>query len=407
MSKGILDGVKVVEFGHFLLVPTATAILGDWGADVIKVENFKTGGDPQRFPSAIEGQPPPDDIKPSMWFHYFNRNKRSIGLDLKTDYGKDILYKLVEWADVFTTNFDPRAIASLKADYETLSKINPQIIYCQCSGFGTDGPDKDKPGFDYAAWWARSGMMDRIAEPGAAPRPNRPGMGDNLCSPGIAGAIAAALYYREKTGVAQKVDLNLYHMAVWGMQYDIGTALHQGVNLNQTDRNTVTNALWNCYLAKDGKWIMLVMPQTDRYWPSLCQAIGKPEWVTDERFDSHAKRMDQNLFLIPAFEEIIEGKTSTEWEQVAQQFDLVLGRIQSPLEVASDPQAWENGFFTELEYTPGVKFKAINSPIKFSQTPAEIRTIAPELGGNTEEILVELNYPWNKIAAMKDAGAII
>ncbi|MBM3132916.1 MAG: CoA transferase, partial [Chloroflexi bacterium] len=342
MSNGVLEGVKAVEFGHFLLVPTAMAILGDWGADVIKIENFKTGGDPQRFAAAIEGQPPPDDIKPSLWFHYFNRNKRSIGLDLTTDRGREVLYRLVKEADVFATNFDPGAVAKLKADYDTLSQINPRIIYCQCTGYGSAGPDADKPGFDYTAWWARSGMMDRIAEPGAPPRPNRPGMGDNLCSPGIAGAIAAALYCREKTGQAQKIEMSLYHMAVWGLQYDIGTALHQSVNLNRTDHKTVTNALWNCYRTRDDKWLMLVMPQTDRYWPSFCRAIDRPEWVDDPRFNSHAKRMTENLALIGAIEEIIAGRTAADWELAAREFDLVLGRIQTPMEVACDPQAWEN-----------------------------------------------------------------
>jgi len=406
MSEGIFEGVRVVEFGHFLLVPTATAILGDWGADVIKIENFKAGGDPQRWSASIEGQPPPDDIKPTMWYHYFNRNKRSLGLDVKADRGREILYKLVESADVFATNFDARAVKELKLDYDTLSSINPRIIYCQCTGYGIAGPDKDKPGFDYAAFWARSGMMDRIAAPDTPPRPNRPGMGDNLCSPGIAGAIAAALYYREKKGVAQKIDINLYHMGVWGLQYDIGTALHQGVNLRQTDRTKVANALWNCYLTKDNRWLMLVMPQTDRYWPSLCEAIGKPEWKDDPRFDSHMKRIEQNLTLIPALEEIIASKTATEWEAIAQNFDLVLGRVQTPLEVASDPQAWENNFFVELEYSPGVRFKAINSPINFSKTPGSIRSIGPELGQDTEEILAELDYDWEDITALKNEGVI-
>jgi len=407
MTKGAFEGVKIIEFGHFLLVPTATAILADWGADVIKIENFKAGGDPTRFPQAIEGQAPPADIKPSMWFHYFNRNKRGIGLNVMTDHGREIIYKLVEKADVFATNFDPRAIEKARVDYDTLRKINPRLIYCQCSGYGTAGPDRHKPGFDYAAWWARSGMMDRISAPGEGLRPQRPGLGDNLASPGIAGAIAAALYCRERTGIAQKVEINLYHMAVWGLQFDIGTALHQGVNLQQTDRRTVTNALWNCYKAKDGKWIMLVMPQTDRYWPSFCKAVGKPEWEKDPRFDSHVKRMGQNLFLIAAVDEIIAGKTAAEWEAIAQQLDLVLGRIQTPLEVASDPQAWENDFFTELEYAPGVRFKAINSPIKFSETPATIRSLAPELGQHTEEILLELGYTWDDLAKLKNEGAIL
>jgi crotonobetainyl-CoA:carnitine CoA-transferase CaiB-like acyl-CoA transferase len=407
MVEGALQGVKIVEFGHFLLVPTATAILADWGAEVIKVENFKAGGDPVRFPQAIEGQSPPADIEPSMWFHYFNRNKRGMGLNVMTESGRAILYKLVEKADVFATNFDPRAIEKGRVDYDTLRQLNPGLIYCQCSGYGTAGPDRHKPGFDYAAWWARSGMMDRISAPDHEPRPQRPGLGDNLASPAIAGAIAAALFCRERTGVGQKIELNLYHLAVWGLMFDVGTALHQGVNLRQTDRRTVTNALWNCYKAGDGKWIMLVMPQTDRYWPAFCQAIGKPEWERDPRYESHAKRIEQNLTLIAALDQVMAGKSAAEWESIAQEFDLVLGRIQTPLEVAHDPQAWENGFFGEMEYRPGVKFKIVNSPVKFSQTPAGIRSLAPELGQHTEEILLELGYTWDDMARLKDEGAIL
>jgi len=407
MPNGAFDGVRIIEFGHFLLVPTATAILADWGADVIKVENFKAGGDPVRFPQAIEGQAPPADIKPSMWFHYFNRNKRGLGLNVMSDQGRNIMYRLVERADVFATNFDPRAIEKARMDYETLREINPRLIYCQCSGYGTAGPDRHKPGFDYAAWWARSGMMDRISAPDEDPRPQRPGLGDNLSSPAIAGAIAAALYCRERTGVAQKIELSLYHLAVWGLMFDVGSALHQHVNLRQTNRKTVTNALWNCYRAADGKWIMLVMPQTDRYWPAFCKAIGRPEWEKDSRFDSHSKRIEQNNTLIAALDDVIAGKTSGEWEEVAREFDLVLGRIQTPLEVAGDPQAWENDFFSEMEYGPGIRFKIVNSPVKFSETPASIRTVAPELGQHTEEILLDLGYGWDEITDLKKDGTII
>jgi len=330
-----------------------------------------------------------------------------MGLNVMTERGREILYKLVETADVFATNFDPRAIEKAKADYETLRKVNPRLIYCQCSGYGTAGPDRHKPGFDYAAWWARSGMMDRISGPGEGLRPQRPGLGDNLASPGIAGAIAAALYCREKTGVAQKVEMNLYHMAVWGLMFDVGTALHQGVNLRQTDRKAVTNAMWNCYEAKDGKWIMLVMPQTDRYWPAFCKAVEKPEWENDPKLDSHMKRMEQNLTLIAEMDEIIATKTAAEWEAIAQEFDLVLGRIQTPLEVANDPQAWENDFFAELEYAPGLSFKTVNSPFKFSETPASVRTLAPELGQHTEEILLSLGYTWDDMAGLKNEGVIL
>jgi len=405
MAEGAFQGVKVIEFGHFLLVPMATAILADFGADVIKIENPK-GGEPARFPIPVENVAPPADF-PYLWFHEFNRGKRDIALDVNKERGREVLYKLVETADVFATNFDPRFVERVKADYDTISKINSKIIYCQCTGYGALGPDRDKPGFDYAALWARSGIMDRVSEPGAAPRPQRPGLGDNLCSVAIAGAIGSALFVRERTGVGQKVELNLYQFGVWGIMFDIIAALHIGEQIHQTDRRNVSNAMWNTYQTKDGRWVILVMPQSDRWWPQFCQAMGKPEWEKDPRFDTHMKRMEQNLTLIPMVEEIMASKTSAEWEEIIKQYDLVGATIQTPLEVVKDPQAWENDFFTEIEHPSGVKVKLLQTPIKFSKTPASVRSVAPELGQHTEEILLELNYTWDDIAELKSQGIIL
>jgi len=405
MAEGAFQGVKVIEFGHFLLVPMATAILADFGADVIKIENPK-GGEPARFPIPVENVAPPADF-PYLWFHEFNRGKRDIALDVNKERGREVLYKLVETADVFATNFDPRFVERVKADYDTISKINSKIIYCQCTGYGALGPDRDKPGFDYAAFWARSGIMDRVSEPGAAPRPQRPGLGDNLCSVAIAGAIGSALFVRERTGVGQKVELNLYQFGVWGIMFDIIAALHIGEQIHQTDRRNVSNAMWNTYQTKDGRWVILVMPQSDRWWPQFCQAMGKPEWEKDPRFDTHMKRMEQNLTLIPMVEEIMASKTSAEWEEIIKQYDLVGATIQTPLEVVKDPQAWENDFFTEIEHPSGVKVKLLQTPIKFSKTPASVRSVAPELGQHTEEILLELNYTWDDIAELKSQGIIL
>ena len=405
MAEGAFQGVKVIEFGHFLLVPMATAILADLGADVIKVENPK-GGEPARFPIPVENVAPPADF-PYLWFHEFNRGKRDIALDVNKERGREVLYKLVETADVFATNFDPRFVERVKADYDTLSKINPRLIYCQCTGYGTLGPDRDKPGFDYAAFWARSGIMDRVSEPGAAPRPQRPGLGDNLCSVAIAGAIGSALFVRERTGVGQKVELNLYQFGVWGIMFDIIAALHIGEQIRQTDRRNVSNAMWNTYQTKDGRWVIFVMPQSDRWWPQFCQAMSRPEWEKDPKFDTHMKRMEQNLTLIPMVEEIMASKTSAEWDEIIKQYDLVGATIQTPLEVAKDPQAWENNFFAEIEHPSGVKVKLLQTPIKFSKTPASIRSVAPELGQHTEEILLESDYTWDDIAELKSQGIIL
>jgi crotonobetainyl-CoA:carnitine CoA-transferase CaiB-like acyl-CoA transferase len=404
LLDGALEGVKVIEFGHFVFVPAATAILADWGADVIKIEN-PTGGDPARFPQSVEDWVPPPGV--GLGLESFNRNKRSLALDVTKERGKEVLHKLVQSADVFATNFDSRAIEKAKADYDTLREVNPRLIYCQCTGYGTRGPDRYKPGFDYAAFWARSGIMDRISAPGAEPRPLRTALGDSLASPAVAGAIAVAMFARERTEIGQKIEFSLYHFGVWGLTYDIQAALVTGKQIRQTNRRNVSNALWNCYQAKDGKWLVLIMPQTDRYWSRFCQAIGRPEWEKHPRFDSHQKRMRENLTLIPAVEEIIATKTAAEWEEISKEYDLVLGRVQTPLEVTNDPQAWENDFFSEIDHPRLGPFKLIQSPIKFSKTPATIRSAAPELGQHTEEVLLELGYAWDDIAELKRKGTIL
>ncbi len=250
-------------------------------------------------------------------------------------------------------------------------------------------------------------MMDRISTD-ADPRPQRAGLGDNQVAPCIAGAISAALYAREKTGIGQKVEVNLYHFAVFGAAFDIGAALNVGVNIPKTDRTRVTNFMWNVYKTKDKKWIMFVMPQTDLFWDRFCRAIGKPEWEKDERFNSHQKRIAQNMYLIPEMDKIAATKTATEWDQIARDFDIVLGWVQTPLDVANDPQAYENGFFEEVtEPASNYKFKMIHSPVTFSETPGTIRTLAPELGQDTETVLMDYGYSWDELSAMKEQGVII
>jgi len=405
LAQEALQGIRIVEFGIFQLAPVATALLGDLGAEVIKIENPR-GGDPSRYPQPVEDLPAPD-APPSLWFDQFNHNKKSVAVDPNTERGREILYKLVQTADVFITNFDPRFVERVKADYESLREINPRLIYVQCSGYGIHGPDKYKPGFDYAAFWARSGLMDRIAEPGGIPRAQRPGMGDNMASLAVGGAVGTALFVRERTGVGQKIDFSLYHFGVWALAFDTLAALHMGRQIRQTDRKIVTNALWNCYKTKDERWIMLVMPQTDRYWPQFCRAIGKPEWENDPRFDSHLKRTQENLTLIPALDEIMATKTAGEWETIAQEFDLIFGRIQTPLEVVKDPQTWENNFFAEADHPSGVKVNFVRSPVQYSEMPATIKSCGPELGQNTEELLLELDYTWDDIADLKSQGVIL
>ena len=403
MTNGALQGLRVIEMGSYVAIPTACTFLGDWGADVIKIEDPK-GGDPTRGFRNLENIMI-GDINPMM--EQFNRNRRSLALDTKHEQSCQVLHKLVQSADVFATNFRPRHLKTIKADYDSLSMINPNLIYCLFSGYGSSGRDKDKPAFDYSAFWARSGVMDRLTEPGGVPRPARPGFGDNVSSIAIAGAIAAALFARERTGEGQLIELNLYQIGVWVSNVDIQVALHYEQEINQSDRKASTNPLWNYYKAKDGKWIMLVMPQTDLVWPAFCEAIGKPEMASDVELDSHEKRIQKHKTLIPMIDDVVSGKTSSDWEEIFERHGLIYDIVRSPLDVASDPQAWENDFFAEIDHPGFNKLKVVQNPIKFSKTPSSLKSCAPELGQHTEEVLLELGYTWNDIVEFKNTGIIL
>jgi len=400
MSKGALEGVKVIELGHMVALPSACAVLADSGAEVIKIENPK-GGDPLRGAMQIE------DLRADIpvWFENANRNKRSITLDVTQERSHAIICKLLEQADVFATNYEVSLLERINCDYETLSKINPKIIYALLTGYGTKGPDKGKPGFDYAAFWARSGIMDRIAEPNSDPRPQRAGLGDNLVSLAVSGAIGTALFTRERTGVGQKIDLSLYQVGVWGLGFDIEAALHFGKEMSRTDRKSVTNPIWNVYQTKDEKWMQFVMAQTDMYWPAFCRAIERTELI--EQYDSHEKRMQANITLIQIIEETMATKTFEEWDEILKQNDVIYGVVQSPLDVINDQQALDNKFFAEIDHPVVGKFKCIESPINYSKTPASIRTAAPALGQHTEEVLLDLGYSWDDISELKSHGAIL
>jgi len=405
MADGAFQNVRVIEFGHAIAVPACCAILADWGADVIRVE-FPQGGDQTRGVFALE-QVVLADSDPRIWYEQINRNKRATAIDLRTDSGRKVLHKLVEHADVFATNYRVALLDEVGADYETLSRINPKLVYALFTGYGTAGPDKDEPGFDYTAFWARSGIMDRVSEPGAAPRPVRPGLGDNLSSGYVVSAISAALFCRERTGLGQKVELSLYQVSVWGMNWDIEPALQLGQEINRTDRTKVNNPLWNCYRTKDDHWIQIVMIQTDRYFPVFCKAVGRDDWLNDSKFDSHEKRMQQNMTLIPMMDELFASKTKQEWIETFRGHDVVYGFASSPLDVVKDPQAWANEFFVEVDHPLTGRIKYVASPVRFSKTPACVRSCAPELGQHTEEVLLEHDYTWDDISELKRQGAIL
>lgn len=399
--SGPLKGLKVVEMGIWVAAPATGAVLGDWGAEVVKVEN-PLGGDPVRglMAMGVAFEPP---INPSLELD--NRNKRSVAVNVQTPEGSAVVKRLLRDADVFVTNLRRNALQRAGLTYEDVRQENPRLIYAALSGYGTRGPEKDRAGFDYAAFWARAGAMASLGEPEGPPPTQRPAMGDHPAGLSLAGAICAALYHRERTGEGQEVHLSLFQAGLWMMATDIEVCLVTGMGSAPTGR-MVPNPLWNHYKAKDEKWFHLVMLQPDRYWKGFCEAIARPDLVSDERYATVFTRAQHSLEFIALLDSIFATKTRAEWGEIFDRFDLVWGPVQSVAEVVRDPQARALGAFAKVPHRTGQEIEVVRSPIEFSATPASVRHAAPELGEHTEEVLLEHGYTWEDIAALKEKGAI-
>ena len=404
---GILEGIKVVDMGHVVAIPSAGAILADWGAEVNKIEPL--GGEMARGIKRAGGA---DRVKQYdggevHWiFQMLNRNKRGMAIDLKREAGVDILYKLVQSSDVFVSNYRSSALKRLKLDYTSLSKIKPDLIYAVLTGYGTVGPDKDERGFDYSAAWARSGMQYLIGEPGSPPPPQRAGMMDMTAAAYAVTGILAALLHREKTGRGQELELSLYHTGVWSLATDIQSAL-MGTPIPKHDRTKAPNPIWNSYRTKDDRWFWLAILQSDIQWPDFCRAIERPELENDPRFNTMGAREQNREELIRILDDIFVSKNMEEWEKHLRENNCIYGRVQAPLEVTTDPQALANDFFAEIHHPIGGEMKLVTTPVNFYQNPASIRTPAPEIGQHTEEILLDLGYSRDDIAQLKEQEVIL
>ena len=280
---GILEGVRIIDMGHFVAVPSAGAVLADWGADVIKVEPLT--GEPQRAMVTLATLLAKEGGGVGWRFEVHNRNKKSLAVDLTKDSGREILYRLVKRSDVFMSNYEIASLRRLKMDYATLSSLNPSLVYAVLTGYGTQGPMRNERGFDFTAAWARSGIQHLLSQPGGPPPQQRGGMLDRTVGMHMVAGILAALLHREKTGKGQEVEFSLYHSGVWTLAADLQVALG-GQPVRIEDRTKLTNPLRNTYRCQDGRWLQLAMLQVDLHWSGFCRAIERPDLENDPRFST-------------------------------------------------------------------------------------------------------------------------
>ena len=400
-----LEGVRVLEVAIYAFVPSAAAILADWGADVLKVEH-PVLGDPGRN-TAAWGVPASVDGVSHLW-EVANRGKRAMTLDIATPEGKDVLLKLVDESDVFVTNFLPPARRKLGIEPEDIMARNPRIIYARGSAQGPRGELAERGGFDAISYWGRSGASVGVTPPEhefPLTMPG-PGFGDLQSGVAMAGGITAALYRRERTGEGVVVDVSLMSMGLWAMGMTIsGTSVLDADALPHQYHAESANPVSNTYRTKDDEFISLAFLQSDRYWAEFCVLIDKLDWLADERFTDSAARAENRTACIELLDELFAEKTLDEWQELLSQQDGQWDVLLPAGQVQHDPQAQANGYVQRVQHDGAGKIVLVPAPAQFDgEVPALGK--APTLGAHTDDVLRSQGLDDDAIAELRARGVI-
>ena len=404
---GPMKGLKVLDWTMYQFGPVAASMLGDMGADVIKIE--APDGDIGRAVARMSSRPIALAGDRNAYFETCNRNKRGIAINLKTQEGRDIVYKLVEEADVFIENYRKGIPERLGMGYDTLRKINPRLIYGSGSGYGPVGPDSAKPSLD-GCGQARSGLM--VAATG--PSQTEPSYVSGAVSDQMGGIIlclgvVSALHARDQTGVGQRVDVSHLSSTMWLQGLAVSMQMLSGYHYGPMDRKNPMNPLVNAYECADGRWIQFMSAQFQRYWPDFATALGLEDLIDDPRVGTIRGMAAGSPELTAVIAERFKTKPVDEWIEILNGYeDLIFAKVQTIEELEHDPQVVANNYITGFHHPVIGDVKMCNFPVTFSQTPAGVWKEAPELGQDTEAILIdELGYDWDDIGKLQEAGAIL
>ncbi|GAB91783.1 CaiB/BaiF CoA transferase family protein [Gordonia rhizosphera] len=404
-----MEGVRILEVAQFTFVPAAGAVLADWGASIVKIEHAEKGDAQRGLVRVLGYDAGGSSFSPIM--EGPNRGKRSVGLALERPESRPVLEELVRNSDVFLTNFLPNARGKLGITLEDIRAINPDIIYVSGSGFGTEGPDCEKGGYDSTAFWARGGSAFGTT-PGGADRVSfmpAGAYGDNIGGMTIAGGIAAALYGRAMTGETSELDVSLLAVGAWATQFTVNMALMRGEALpaQSAQRRSAAagNPLSGAYRTADGRWIQLSMLQAGRYWPEFCRAIGHDELVDDERFATDALISQNHADAMDIFAVVISTQPLEHWRAALKDIRGQWAVVQDSWEIGNDEALIANGRITEVLDAEGNPRKLVANPVKFDNTSVDV-TRAPAFAEHTDEVLRELGFDDDQLIALKVAGAV-
>jgi crotonobetainyl-CoA:carnitine CoA-transferase CaiB-like acyl-CoA transferase len=399
-----LEGIRVIDWTIWQQGPVCSAMLGDLGAEVIKIEE-RERGDPGRGMLKMSGVSLAD--RPNFYFEANNRNKKSLTLDLKKPVAREIVYGLVTKADVFVQNFRLGVADRLGLDYDTLRRHNPRLIYASATGYGPEGPEAADPSFDQLGL-ARSGIMLAVGEPDMPPLQIAGGIADQMGAIMLAYGVLAALLARERFGVGQQVDASHLGSMTFLQGLSVAARLMMGFAIPRMPRKYAANPLWNHYCCGDGKWICLGMLQPDRYWADFCRALGRSELAQDERFVNLKARAANAGAAVEALDEIFATKPRDEWINILRAGgDFIFTVVNSVDELPDDPQVRANDYVVDFDHPQFGKTQVVGIPVRLRETPGRVRSPAPEFGQHTEEVLTDLlGYSWEQIAVLKDQEVI-
>jgi len=393
-----LEGIRIVEVASFVAAPSGGALLADLGAEVIKVEvpegelyrhtKPHMGG----YKSDFDGAPP---------FEMDNRGKRSLALDLQQPEARAALQRVIARADVVLTNLLPARQKKYGLDPESLRARQPALIHATLNGYGVRGEEANAPAFDYTAYWARTGMMDMFRAPDAIPAFLRPGVGDHAAGVSLVAGILAALRVRDRTGEGQAIEVSLLQMGLYIQGNDWANVLATQQSPPMHDRREPRNPLWNYYATADQRWIMLVMVESQRYWPNVCRALGLEALERDARFAGPVERYRNSRALVEAIDGVFAKRTQAEWEAELPHHGLIWSPVRRMHEVIDDPQVRAMGYFSTVSHPKLGSFESVGPPFRMSGHAMPANRPAPELGADNEAVLREAGLDADEIAKLR------
>ncbi|PLK26726.1 carnitine dehydratase [Novosphingobium sp. TH158] len=403
-----MKGIRILEVAQFTFVPAAGGILADWGADVIKIEH-PLRGDTQRGFINMGGVPVDADRNPLI--EHPNRGKRSVGIDLSTSEGQELLYRIAQASDVFLTNYLPAVRQKNRIDLEHIRAANPHIIYARGSAYGDKGPERELGGYDQTAFWSRSGIAYAITPPeleGVLGQ-GMPAFGDSIGGMNIAGGIAAALLHRERTGEALEVDVSLLSSAWWACGANITQGMETGVVMRNTmpgQGGAAKNPLSGNFFTSDRRVIALCMPSPGPFIEDTFRHLGLTDLLGDPRFANLHALIENAAEASRRIAQAFAAQPFAYWREHLKTMRGQWAPVQSLLELTEDDQALANDMVVDLEPADGGQpFRVVRGPVQFNREP-QTAVRAPQANEHTETFLLDLGLEWDELEGLKEKGVI-